>query len=251
MKLLLLITLITSQYLLALVSIAPVEIGEQDGLSGKIEMGLETKRGNTDKDNYKGSLKATYDNNTSYVLWAELSGEYGKSNSVEDTNKAFTHLRYIHSLTNNEDLRYEVFGQLQSDEFRQINSRILSGMGIRYRVFNSIKRGKGFVGIGGFYERIRYTNPQVDFPEDNTRLNSYLAYTVDFSQKSAFSASIYYQPKLDDFEDFVKSTQLELSINIYQELYLKLNLSWNLDSMPPVGVEESDFTQTTTFVFNF
>ncbi|MCW8894575.1 DUF481 domain-containing protein [Sulfurimonas sp.] len=251
MKLLILITLITTQYLFALVSIAPVEIGAKPGLSAEVEAGLETKRGNTDKDNYKASIRATYDENSSYVMWGELSGEYGKSNGVEDTNKAFSHVRYIHALTDNENLRYELFGQLENDDFRNIKSRVLGGAGLRYKIFNSQEKGKGYAGFGGFYEGIRYTNPLIDPAEDNTRLNSYLAYSIGFNNKASFSCTLYYQPKTNDFSDYVQSSELELKLNIFEELYLKFNASWNVDSKPPVGVEKSDFVQTTSFVFNF
>jgi len=150
MKLLILIAFITTQYLFALVSIAPVEIGEKIGISTKVEAGLETKRGNTDKDNYKASVRITYDNNTDYVAWTEVSGEYGKSNGVEDTSKAFAHLRYIHALTNNEKLRYELFAQLENDQFRQIKSRVLGGAGLRYKIFNSMEKGKDILVLADF-----------------------------------------------------------------------------------------------------
>jgi putative salt-induced outer membrane protein YdiY len=251
MKKILLIGILTTQYLFALVSISPVELGKKPGLSGSFEAGLETKRGNTDKDNYKASVKINYDNNESYVIWGEFSGEYGESNYAKDTNKAFSHLRYIHSLTNDENLRYELFAQLESDEFRQINSRTLGGAGLRYRVFNSPKNGKGFLGLGGFYENIEYKNPLIDPSEDNARINSYLAYSIDYTELSTFSYVVYYQPKVDDYDDYIFSNQLELKINIIKTLFLKINVSWNEDSAPPVGVEKNDFTQTTTFVFDF
>ncbi|MDA3907630.1 MAG: DUF481 domain-containing protein [Sulfurimonas sp.] len=251
MKKILLIAILTTQYLFALVSITPVELGEKPGLSGKFEAGLETKRGNTDKDNYKASLRVNYDNNESYVIWGEFSGEYGESNYVKDTNKAFSHLRYIHSLTNDENLRYELFAQLESDEFRQINSRTLGGAGLRYRVFNSLKNGKGFFGLGSFYEKIEYNNPQINPSEDNVRLNSYLAYRIDISDMSTFSYVLYYQPKVDDYTDYIVSNQLELKLHILKKLFLKLNVTLDEDSNPPIGVKKTDFTQTTTFVFDF
>lgn len=251
MKTLILITLITTQYLFALVSIAPVEIGKKPGITTDIEVGLETKRGNTDQDNYKASVRVSYDNNTSSVIWGELSGEYGKSNGVENTNKAFSHIRYIHSLSDNERLIYELFTQLENDEFRQINSRLLIGGGLRYKIFNSTKNGKGFFGLGTFSESIKYTNSNIDPSEDNIRVNSYLAYSVGFGNNSKFSCSIYYQPKINDFSDYVQTNKLELKVNLFKDLFLKFNASWDIDSKPPTGVNKSDFTQLTTFVISF
>ena len=36
-----------------------------------------------------------------------------------------------------------------------------------------------------------------------------------------------------------------------KKLFLKFNVTWNDDSLPPAGVKRDDFTQTTTFVFDF
>lgn len=251
MKKILLIGILTTQYLFGLVSIVPVEIGAKPGISAKAEVGLETKRGNTEKDNYKASIRVTYDNNVSYAVWGEFSGEYGESNYVKDTNKAFSHLRYIHSLSDNQDLRYELFGQLESDEFKQINSRLLGGAGLRYRVFNSADSGKGFFGLGGFFEDIDYKDSSIDPSEDNVRINSYLAYSISVADMSTFSYVLYYQPKVDDFADYALSNELELKLNIIKKLFLKFNVSWTRDAQPATNAEKDDFTQTTTFLFNF
>lgn len=251
MKKFLFIGILVSQSLFGLVSIVPVDIGEEPGISAKFEMGLETKRGNTDKDNYKASIRVTYDNNVSYATWAEFSGEYGRSRHIKDTSKAFSHLRYIHALTDDENLRYEFFGQLENDKFKDIHSKILGGGGLRYRVLNSPHNGKSYFGFGGFFEGVRYTNPNINSSEDNARLNSYLAYTVKISDMSTFSYVLYYQPKVDDFSDYILANELELKVAILKKLFLKLNLSMIQDKKPAVDVKKYDFVHTTTFLYKF
>jgi len=248
---LIIFTLLIVHNLSALVSISPVEIGKKAGLSFKIEAGFETKRGNTDKDNYQGSSRVTYDEAKEYVVWTEFSGEYGESNTVADTNKAFGHLRLIHSLGDNDNLRYEIFSQLESDEFRLINSRLLGGIGLRYRLLNSEERGKGFFGLSIFHEDIEYKESSLNPQEENQRLNLYLSYSFKLDKSAAFSYVLYYQPKVDDFSDYIATNDLEVKVKLYKRLDLKLNVTYNIDSMPPIGVEKSDFTQRTTLVLSF
>ena len=248
MKLLLLITLITTQYLFALVSIVPVEIGENPGVHGKAAASLETKRGNTHKDNYRASLRLNYDNNISYVTWAEISAEYGKSNNTEDTNKAFLHLRHIHLITP-QAVRAELFAQAQDDKFKLIKRRHLTGAGARFQVFEGFKNSKFYAGIGGYYENIDYTDQNPS--EYSTRLNTYLAYTIKFGEDSNFAYTFYYQPLIDYFNDYVSSNKAELKLHIYKKFFLQLKISYDFDSRPPFGVKKEDFTQTTEFVFNF
>lgn len=250
MKYFIAILIITSE-LLALVSIKPVEIGEKAGVSGGVELGLETKRGNTHKDSYKASIKVMYDSNESYLTWAQMSGEYGEANDVEDTNKIYAHLRYIHKLTD-ENIRYEAFVQTQEDKFKAINHRRLAGAGLRFKIFNTPIGGQGYFGLGGFYENIMYTNPVLDPDEENIRMNSYIAYGVNFSKKSSLAYTLYYQPNTEKFDDYVMTNQLELTLEIYQQLYLKFSATYDADSYPPNGVQEKyDFSQSTTFLYKF
>lgn len=251
MKSLIILLIISTQTLLALVSIAPVEIGEDPGLHGKLGISLETKRGNTEKDNYKASFRASYDSNASYVTWAEFSGEYGESSQIEDTNKLYSHARYIHKVTE-EVVRAEAFAQLQTDKFRLLKERAVGGVGARFRVFEVFKGGKGYAGVGGLYENIKYIDEEFINPdEQNLRVNSYLAYTINFNKNSSFSYTFYYQPKFEELSDYVHSHDAELKLHVYKELFLQLSVSYNLDSKPPIGVKKEDFTQETTFVFKF
>ena len=247
MKFFLLLTL-TIHTLFALTSIAPVEIGKKPGIHGNMALSLETKKGNTNKENYKASAYIAYDNNISYVTWAEISGEYGKSNDVEDTNKLYLHLRYIHALTQ-EKIRYELFGQMEEDQFRLIKNRSLVGAGLRFRIFQLFSNGNGYLGLGGFGESIRYTSDEAQ--EENVRLNSYFAYTMTPTEESRLTYTLYFQPKLNDFTDYVNSHKIELELLIYKQLFLNFKVAYDIDTKPAIGVEESDFTQTTSFLWKF
>lgn len=251
MKLILIITLISIQQLFALVSIVPVEIGQKPGVSGKIQAGLDTTRGNTHKDNYKASTRVNYDDNSSYVLWAELSGDYGEVDDTVNTKKLYSHLRYIHSITE-EIIRSEIFLQAQEDEFKALATRRLAGAGLRFKLFDTFSGAKGYYGLGAFYEYISYVNSDLDPDEDNLRLNTYLAYTLNLDKGSSLAYTLYYQPRFDKFSDHVISNKFELKLHIYSQLSLKFSLYYDVDSYPPAGIDKDyDFGQSTTFVFDF
>ncbi len=218
MKFLLLITLITTQYVFALVTIAPVEIGDKPGLSSTIEAALETKRGNSDTDDYKASARTTYDSNESYVAWVEVSGAYGKANKEENTNKLFSHARYIRAITK-ETIRGELFLQLQNDEFKEIKSRALGGIGARFKLHGIWQNSRGFLGLGAFYEDIVYNNPLLNPSEQNIRANAYFAYSINFNKSASIAYTLYYQPKVNDFSDNVQSHEVELKLGIYKNLF--------------------------------
>lgn len=239
---------ITHSSLFALVTISPVDVGTHPGLFNQIAISLETKRGNSEKDNYKGSWRATYDSNASYVTWLEFSGEYGKSNNQKDTNKLFSHLRHIHK-TPLENLNVEFFAQLQDDEFKLIKNRTLAGAGVRYKITPLFLNDKVYLGLGGMNERISYSSQ--DPRENNTRVSSYLSYTLNFSDTSQLSYMLYYQPLVEDFSDYVNLHVAELKLRIAKKLFLQFSLSYEIDSTPAIDVKKHDFTQNTAFVFEF
>lgn len=248
MKFLIFLFFIAQNSLFALVTIAPVEIGEHPGIFTQTALSLETKRGNSEKDNYKGSWRTTYDSNTSFVTWLEFSGEYGKSNNKRDTNKLFSHIRHIHK-TPLENLNMELFAQVQDDEFKLIKNRTLAGAGMRYKFLSIFDKDKAYLGFGGMYERINYSSD--DPRENNARISSYLAYTIDFNEKSKLSYTLYYQPLIEDFTDYVNVHTLELKLSIIEKLYLQFTLGYEVDSTPANDVKKYDFTQNTSLIFEF
>lgn len=236
--------------LFGVVDIAPVEIGEKAGFSGNVSGSFVTKRGNTDKDEYSAGLKLQYDEASRYVAWGVLSYDYGKSSDVKNEDKTYAHLRYIRRLYG-EDLCGELFVQTEQDRFKDINNRSLAGAGVRWRFFNSSEWGKGYFGLGGFYEYVDYSDAAVNPTEENARLNSYVAYTKSFASESTFSYVGYYQPKFDESSDFVTLQSLELLLPVYEKLSLSFSVELDYDSRPPAGIKKRNTAQKTALSWRF
>ena len=235
--------------LLAIITIAPVVIGSKPGASGMLKGSFETKRGNTDVDNYSAGFRAQYDNNTSYVLWSDFVFSYGKASGETNTNKSYAHLRLVHTFLDSKVFNYETFVQSEKNEFTSVKEKILLGGDFRYYQDLS-KYGDFYVGLGSFYETVEYlTNLNPD--EENFRINFYVSYTKSFSKDSKFTYVMYFQPNIAEPTDYVLSNATELEILIYEKLYLDFVIYYDQDTKPAVGVEKSDFTQKTSFIYKF
>jgi hypothetical protein len=232
----------------AVVTIAPVVIGDKPGFSAKLQASLETKRGNTESDTYGGGLRLSYDNNSSYVIWSELSANYAKASGTTNTNNTFVHIRYIHTLPIKK-LDYETFVQSQTNEFTKIAERALAGGGFRLHLRDK-QLGDLFFGAGAFYEYIRYTSA-LNPDENNIRLNFYISYVKTLIPGSKFSYIAYYQPKVDQFSDYFISNAAQLSVHIYKQLFLSFEILYDRDSKPAIGVKKDDFTQNTSLIYSF
>ena len=243
--------LLFSIQLFAVVVIKPREVGERPGFSGELSGAFETKRGNTEKDNYSGALHLQFDSNTTYVIWGVLRGEYGEASGVKDTNNLFSHLRYIRNIKG-EDVAAEGFTQMEEDEFKSIDQRVLAGGGLRWKVLNKGKDALGglFIGAGIFAEYIGYSTG-ADPLERNVRINSYLAYSLPLPDDGLFAAVTYYQPKLDNSNDYYIAVSASIELQIYRQLYIGFRAGYNHDSEPAVDVKKDDFEQRTLFTFKF
>jgi len=232
----------------AIITIVPVELGKTPGVSGKIKASSEKKKGNTNTTNISGGVRLQYDNNSSYAIWGDFSGSYGETNGEENTNKTYAHLRYIHTLYE-KSINWETFVQSETNKFTKVKSKYLLGGGLRYNLLNS-EYGDLFFGLGGFYEGISYTT-NIDPSEKNMRLNSYLAYKFTFAEKSELAYVAYYQPNADAFSDYIVSNAFGLKIHVYKELFLSFIVYYDIDSKPAIGIEKNDYTQKTSFIWEF
>lgn len=243
--------LFLSTSLSALVSIAPVDIGSKPGLSGNVSGSLSSKSGNTQKDEYSLGIRLQYDQGNDYLTWGTFTYDYGKSNGTKNEDKIYAHVRYIHALNQNGDWTWELFLQSEQDKFKDINERSLGGAGVRWRFMNSEEWGRGYIGMGGLAEKIEYTHTEFNPNEQNSRLNSYIAYTKGFLIGSKVSYIGYFQPKFNETSDYVSSQSAELILPIVGQLNLSLSAKYLYDSRPAVGVDKRDTAYMTSLFWQF
>jgi putative salt-induced outer membrane protein YdiY len=248
MRFLLLLSLFLNS-LFAVVTVAPVDIGQRPGISGQVNASFLTQRGNTESDTYSGGTKIQYDDNTSYVTWAEFSFNYAQASGVKNASDTYAHLRYIHKFNDVRNVNWETFAQSETNQFTNITERFLTGGGLRFNIHDD-EVGKIYLGTGVFYEHIDYAT-SADPTENALRGNFYLAYKKVFSKDSTLSYTMYYQPRANDIHDYLLMHNLELQVNVYLKLYLSLKLQYLEDTRPAVGIKSEDFTQTTSLVYKF
>ncbi len=240
-----------STSLFAVINIAPNEVGLRPGLSGNIQAAIDNQRGNTDKDEYDFGAKINYDNNRSFVTWFDFSYSYGKALGVENENKAYLHYRFVHTMFT-PDWNWEVYVQNQGDDFRKIERRLLGGGGVRWRFLQSEKFGRIYAGLGGYYEFLDYTGDESINPQEyNTRMSTYLSYTKKFGKDARVSVASYYQPKVNDWQDYYNHNAVSLLFYVYNSIYLKMAVSYGYDSRPAVGIDKIDLQHISSVGWKF
>ena len=184
-----------------------------------------------------------------YSQFVAVSAKYGESAGETNADQTFLHLRHIQG-AKVEPLAWEVFAQLERDEFRDLNVRALLGAGVRRNLWRDLVQTSATLGLGGFYSFERYDS---DPDEDETRLraNSYFALQHQLSEQTSVSSTTYVQPRVTQLSDLRVLQQTALTVALAKQLALKVSLDIMHDSEPPRDVEATDVVYKTTLVFEF
>ena len=243
MKKILMLAGLLSSFAMAVVSIKPVEIQSEPSVTFEQGLSFSSKSGNVDKMNFKlaSSIKQY---GSGYVNTLFFSYDYGESNKLKDTNALFLHLRHIYDL-GWDNTNGEAFAQIEKDDFREIASRSLVGGNLRYKI--DTQKLDVFVGLGLFYTWL----DEAGIRDEYTAINSYISLSYQFNSFTSFTYKAYYQPRLNDMNDYLIFQKAQLEVDISNRLSLFVNLLHEYDARPPLGVEKSDFEQTMGLSYKF
>lgn len=182
---------------------------------------------------------------------AILGHQYGENNDLRNINKTFLHYRNINKLMKNLD--WEVFTQLEENEFTRLSFRGLAGAGLRFSLSKS-EIYRAYFGAGGFYsvEETAFTQGLTDHgKEEVARANLYYFSKYKVSQNVAFSNALYYQPDVSDFADFRALFNSKLDLAINKNISFRLSLEVEHDSGPSQTVERTDIQYKTGIKYHF
>ncbi len=239
---------------LSLYGITPiniVEVGEKKSgtYDGYFKFAFGSASGNNEYERYSvGSKFNLYFKKNAWLF----NGSYSiqQSQGIRTRNNSFVHIRNIWEIYRKKQgigIDWEYFGQVETDEFRELNFRGLVGTGLR---FKPIYDYKIYFGIGPMWVKETYLSHK---EEDNEvwRANIYFNIRFDVADKSAVSYVAYYQPEIEDGSNVDLKQSFEFESKITKSLSFVVNMSYDYDSNPISKVKKYDFSQTTSFKYNF
>jgi hypothetical protein len=172
--------------------------------------------------------------------------ELGRQDDETFIHNGFAHLRNVVDLLPRTAL--ELFAQLEFNEFLLLRQRRLLGAGFRYSLaaapapVDSGFRGQAHLGLGLMHEHEELDLDAGDGDEESSviRATSYVNLRMDLNDKVAAHAVAYYQPRVDDAEDYRILGQAGLSVKLYRDLSLEMAVKGRYDSQPTADLESYD-----------
>jgi len=238
--------LIITIQLHAFLGIKPLNINEKKGINGNLGLSAKYSQGNTDKKQINLSADTKYyAKDKIYFILVNYS--FGESNSVRDTNKGLVHLRYLKKL--NSIFDYEIFSQVEFNEFQDLKLRSVTGVNLR----NKVNLFKSFyIGYGLMYS---YMKPKEITYFNKIRkdivANLYLSMTEDITKNLNFNYLGYYQPIINNLNDFRVSQVFQFDNKINKKFMIRVEAIYQYNESPYYGIEKEDFSTNIGLIYRF
>lgn len=213
------------------------EVGEfkSAGLS------LNGSRGNEDRDDFKLNLAFTKNTENIESLITASHSERTKDDVLEDKS-SFFHSRLLFKSDKKYD--FELYVQSSKNPFQSYKKRDLIGFGARFDISKESKIGLSLLHENE--ESLQGINKETD------RVNLYLYKRVELANSNFLSASLFYQPSLQDFgSDYKVSALMSLNIPISEKILVEIQISTALDNDPPDISKKSNHSFSTNFRYTF
>ncbi len=186
------------------------------------------------------------------LLFLTVSGAFEEQDGEEAVNEGFTHLRWTRMWTRRWGT--EFFGQVEFDEFRRLDRRALLGGGARWPLIETASQ-QLFLGTGlmAEFERLEpLAGGEEATDVDAVRSTSYVAFRRAPSDgRVSYLATLYFQPVVDEPEDFRLLGESEIAVALGARLSLGFVLVVKHDNDPPLGIEERDLQLTNRLRVRF
>lgn len=224
---------------------------EVPGFHVQASLSVDGKNGNSQKSNVETGLVFRWNHEANRQLLV-MTYEYGETSDVKDTQNSFAHLRHNQDI--NQLLSWEIFMQMESDEFKRLSLRALVGGGIRINLGTNADKYQSWLGLGAFRSK-EELDEQTGFVEDldeyATRANIYHGFKYPINEHSRIFNTLYYQPEIGDAADYRILEQLALVFDFTDNLSFKVSLDIKHDNEPPVNVEKTDTSYNTGIAYKF
>lgn len=215
------------------------------GWSGDAEISFEMVKSNEKLVDLEAKLHLQYKTKRSLYLFLT---DYSHLNAGDDeySNSGFQHIRYNYKIT--DWYTWEAFTQAQFDVVLGLKFRGLLGTGPRFKVVKTKNFRLYTAWLYMFeYEEIDY-NSEIN---RNHRISSYISFTWNLSDNVSLINTTYFQPLINNFNDYRISSQTNFKIKIFRKFSYTVGYTHYFDTYPPEGVVNTIYSLDNKLSFAF
>ena len=186
-----------------------------------------------------------------YVLLNKIN--YFKSTGGPLVSNGYAHFRT--NLLRKKKISYELYGQIQYDNGRNMKQRILSGGGIRLELLES-RKGRLIFGLGAMYEHEKWLTLDTEdlILKDIPKFSSYLGGNVKITENVDLRLIFYYQSGYDRDSKVIRNRingDFEMSIEIIGRLDFILSFIIQYEDRPIIPINNYVYSLSNGLKWNF
>lgn len=218
---------------------------DETGFLFNLATTFSIKAGNTEYSAYKGGGRIDY-NGKKFDTFLVGSFEYKTTEEKKLENQGFLHWRGITHITDR--TTWEVFLQKQYDEFIDLNARDVAGSGIKYRVVEFVSKKDSTntvdmnISTGLMYEKENYNLDGGTINQYHWRSTNFVSFDWLVRKKLNLTGVLYYQPALDDFNNFRIASEAGFEFAIARSVHFIFALSYRYNNKPTTDVKKFDLS---------
>jgi hypothetical protein len=203
--------------------------GDKKGWGYSTEFGFTLQGGNVDTFSYKLGLRGDLVTEKDHYF-ISLSNQYGEEGGQSFRDQGFAHLRWTHM---EGFLGFEVYTQVEYDDFKLLQVRQLNGLGARAEFLKVLALG---VSAMSDYEALR----DVEEGSLDWRASSYLSLSNKIGESVLVRVVGYYQPLFRDLTDYRIFSVASIALAVSKYFSVKTEFTYAFDTLPPEGVDKED-----------
>ncbi len=172
---------------------------------------------------------------------------FQKLEGADFVNRGIQHLRYNYDT--NSRITWELFLQGQYDAISNIDFRGLIGAGPRFK-FDKLNDYKFYLGSLVMYE---YEKTSEEFSEirRDLRASIYLAFKLFPKDNFSIASTTYFQPRLNNLDDYRLSNETSLAFKIFKDLSFKSSFILIFDRFPAFDTPQTQYELTNGLIYSF
>jgi len=163
-------------------------------------------------------------------------------------NSGFQHFRYNYFMPNFSRVTLEYFAQRQYNTVKLLKTRVITGAGPRFALFNKENLHFYFAPLV-MYEYEALTD-QIS-SAGALKWDAYISVDYKITEQVSLGTVTYYQPIVDNYIDFRVSSDNFISFSVSKRLSFIITGSIDYDSDPPETINKLFYTLTNTFKVKF
>ena len=213
---------------------------ENKGWSGSFELEYDYNKSTEIDAEFINSTNLMWNNNKLSLMFFNVI-DFHRAGEEDFSNDYLQHFRTKDYL--NDKFALESYLQNQHDLVHNIENRKLVGLGFKANI--SII---DFIGLSIFYEDELLVD---DISHKDYRMNFYNEFGFNISENFKFSNVIYYQPNIEEYNDYKFAIESTLSFSIIKNLFFTNTFSLAHDTYPAVDIPKTTYQIKNSLKFKF